>query len=69
MQTNNIKNQGRSLSMYCITLQADGEPFEVWRLATDAEDAAWQANRLAVESQWKLIDVTEDDKEKTTLFP
>tara|TARA_Y100000401_G_C8286707_1_gene206453 strand:- start:737 stop:973 length:237 start_codon:yes stop_codon:yes gene_type:complete len=61
-----------SLEMYKITFQSkdgDKEPFSIWRLAKDAEDACWQAGEIQQGSNWKLLDVELDDKEKTTLLP
>tara|TARA_R100000458_G_C8140665_1_gene152016 strand:+ start:139 stop:327 length:189 start_codon:yes stop_codon:yes gene_type:complete len=59
------------LELYKVTFEtkdATEEPFSVWRLAKDIEDAAWQADEIARGSNWKLLDVIKDDKEKTTLF-
>ena len=61
-----------ALEMYKVTFQskdAGEEPFSIWRLAKDVEDACWQADEIARGSNWKLLDVIKDDQEKTTLLP
>ena len=61
-----------ALEMYRVTFETKDsteEPFSVWRLAKDAEDACWQANEIARGSNWQLKDVIKDDQEKTTLLP
>lgn len=53
--------------MYKLTFQEkldDSEHFSIWRLATDDEDAAWQANEIATGSNWQIIDVGPDEKEQ-----
>tara|TARA_R100000742_G_C4194558_1_gene25563 strand:- start:361 stop:561 length:201 start_codon:yes stop_codon:yes gene_type:complete len=40
------------------------EPFSIWRLATDDEDAAWQANDIAVRANWTIKDIAPDEKEQ-----
>ena len=53
--------------MYKCTFQEridDAEHFSVWRLATDFEDAAWQANNIATGSNWNIINVELDEKEE-----
>ena len=60
------------LELYKVTFETKDsteEPFSVWRLAKDSEDAAWQGDEIARGSNWKLIDVIKDDKEKTTILP
>ena len=60
------------LELYKVTFKEKDdteEPFSVWRLAKDTEDAAWQADEIARGSNWKLLDVIKDDQEKTTLLP
>ena len=60
------------LELYKVTFKEKDDtekPFSVWRLAKDAEDAAWQGDEIARGSNWKLIDVIKDDQEKTTLLP
>ena len=58
------------LELYKVTFETKDsteEPFSVWRLAKDSEDAAGQGDEIARGSNWKLLDVIKDDKEKTLL--
>ena len=55
------------LLMYKCTFKEkhdEAEPFSVWRLAQDSEDAAWQCNEIARGSQWQLMDIELDEKEE-----
>ena len=55
------------LLMYKCTFKEkhdEAEPFSIWRLAMDAEDAAWQCDEIARGSQWKLMDIEKDEKEE-----
>ena len=60
------------LELYKVTFETKDEteePFSIWRLAKDSEDAAWQGDEISRGSNWKLLDVIKDDQEKTTLLP
>ena len=55
------------LSMYKMTFQEkakDSEHFSIWRLASDHEDAAWQAHEIATGAKWQIIDIAPDEKEQ-----
>jgi len=55
------------LLMYKCTFKEkhdEAEPFSVWRLAMDSEDAAWQASNIAAGSDWNIINVELDEKEE-----